>query len=135
MDEITVIHTDKAPAALGPYSQALAWNGLLVLSGQTGLDPVTGELVSDFAGQVRQVLDNLGAVLSQAGAGFADVLAADVFLTDMGRFAEFNAIYAEYFPGAQTGPDHGGGQRPAKKRAGRDQIPGPAAPILIRAAA
>ncbi|HMM39376.1 MAG TPA: Rid family detoxifying hydrolase [Desulfovibrio sp.] len=97
MDEITVIHTDKAPAALGPYSQALAWNGLLVLSGQTGLDPVTGELVSDFAGQVRQVLDNLGAVLSQAGAGFADVLAADVFLTDMGRFAEFNAIYAEYF--------------------------------------
>ncbi|MES9995662.1 Rid family detoxifying hydrolase [Desulfovibrio aminophilus] len=97
MDEITVIHTDKAPAALGPYSQALAWNGLLVLSGQTGLDPVTGELVPDFAGQVRRVLDNLGAVLAQAGADFTDVLAADVFLTDMGRFADFNAIYAEYF--------------------------------------
>lgn len=97
MNEITVIHTDRAPAALGPYSQALAWNGLLVLSGQTGLDPASGELVPDFAGQVRRVLDNLGAVLAQAGAGFNDVLAADVFLTDMGRFAEFNAIYAEYF--------------------------------------
>lgn len=97
MQDIQVIHSDKAPAALGPYSQALAFGGLLFLSGQTGLDPVTGELVPDFGGQVRRVLDNLGAVLAQAGAGFNDVLSADVFLTDMARFAEFNAIYGEYF--------------------------------------
>lgn len=97
MQDIQVIHSDKAPAALGPYSQALAFGGLLFLSGQTGLDPATGELVPDFGGQVRRVLDNLGAVLAQAGAGFSDVLSADVFLTDMARFAEFNAIYGEYF--------------------------------------
>lgn len=97
MHDIQVIHSDKAPAALGPYSQALAFGGLLFLSGQTGLDPATGELIPDFGGQVRRVLDNLGAVLAQAGAGFSDVLSSDVFLTYMARFAEFNAIYGEYF--------------------------------------
>jgi 2-iminobutanoate/2-iminopropanoate deaminase len=90
MQEIRFIHSDKAPAALGPYSQALAYGGLLILSGQTGLDPATGELAPDFAGQVRRVLDNLGAVLAAAGAGYGDVLAADVGVTRQGRGAPVN---------------------------------------------
>lgn len=97
MHPITVIRADDAPAPVGPYSHALVCGGLLFLSGQTGLVPATGELAGDLAAQTRQIFANITAVLAAAGATLEDVLAVDVFLTDMGRFAEFNAIYAEHF--------------------------------------
>lgn len=97
MQSVTVIRAENAPAPVGPYSHALACGGLLFLSGQTGLVPATGELAGDLAAQTRQVFANIGAVLAAAGATLEDVLAVDVFLTDLGRFAEFNTIYAEYF--------------------------------------
>lgn len=98
----TIIHTDKAPPAAGPYSQAVAANGFVYTAGQIGTDPVTrlfaGSTVQE---QTRQVLNNLVAVLEAAGCTFADVIKATVFLSDMNDFAAMNAIYAEYF---QTNP-------------------------------
>lgn len=94
----TIIHTDKAPPAAGPYSQAVAANGFLYTAGQLGTDPAT----SQFAGitieeQTRQVLTNLTAVLEAAGCTFANVVKATVFLSDMNNFAAMNAVYSEYF--------------------------------------
>lgn len=92
------IESDGAPAAVGPYSQAVRVGNQLFCSGQIGLDPETGELVSEeFADQVRRVFENLGAVLAQAGMSFADVVRVSVFVTDIEDFAELNGIYAEYF--------------------------------------
>jgi 2-iminobutanoate/2-iminopropanoate deaminase len=88
-----------APKALGPYSAAVTVGPFVYASGQTGLDPATGELASGgIEGQTRQVLRNLGAVLEAAGSSFADVLKTTVFLTDMADFPVMNAIYAEHFP-------------------------------------
>mgnify|MGYP005861685671 CR=1 FL=1 len=93
-----IISTDKAPAAIGPYSQAVRSGDLLFISGQIPLDPASGDVVSlDFSMQVIQVLDNFEAVLQAAGVGWGEVVKTTVYLTDLGRFAEFNALYAKRF--------------------------------------
>jgi len=93
-----VIQTDKAPAAIGPYSQGIAAGPWLFVSGQLGMDPDSGELVgSDIASQSRQALENLRQIVMAGGGDLTDVVAVDVFLTDMGTFAEFNEIYQEFF--------------------------------------
>ena len=92
------INTDKAPAAIGPYSQAIAVNGVVYTSGQLGLDPATGKLVGDDVEvQARQVMKNLEAVLGAAGVLFADVVKSTIFLADLQDFAKVNAIYQEKF--------------------------------------
>jgi 2-iminobutanoate/2-iminopropanoate deaminase len=92
------VATDKAPKAIGPYSQAVKANGMLYTSGQIHLDPATGELVTgSFEAQVRRVMDNLAAVLEAGGSSFGQVLKATVYLSDMNNFPTLNAIYAEYF--------------------------------------
>jgi len=92
------IATDKAPKAIGPYSQAVRIGNLLFCSGQIPLDPATGQLVTgDLADQTRQVFANLGAVLAQAGASFNDVARTTVYLADMSDFAAMNEVYATFF--------------------------------------
>ncbi len=94
-----IIATAEAPAAIGPYSQAVVHNGLAFLSGQIPLDPATNSLVDgDITVQTRRVLENLKAVLAASGSSFAQVLKTTVYLADMGEFAAMNAVYAEYFP-------------------------------------
>jgi len=93
-----VIQTDKAPAAIGPYSQGIAAGPWLFVSGQLGMDPDSGELVDpDLSAQSRQALENLRQIVMAGGGDLTDVVAVDVFLTDMGTFAEFNEIYQEFF--------------------------------------
>lgn len=95
---ITKIHTDKAPAAIGPYSQAMKVNGMLFTSGQIPVDPATGEIAgSDITAQATQVCENLSAVLAEAGTGFEKVIKTTCFLADMADFAAFNAVYEKYF--------------------------------------
>lgn len=94
-----VIHTDRAPAALGPYSQAYISNGFLFTSGQIGADPATGTTGATLAEQTEQVMKNLAALLEEAGTDFTRVVKTTCFLADMGDFAEFNEIYARYFTG------------------------------------
>ena len=92
------VFTDKAPAAIGPYSQAMAVNGFLIASGQIGVDPASGRIeAADIAGQAEQACRNVGAVLSEAGTGFENVVKTTCFLADMADFAAFNAVYAKYF--------------------------------------
>jgi 2-iminobutanoate/2-iminopropanoate deaminase len=91
------LHTDHAPRALGPYSQAIVANGLVFCSGQLGLDPATGTMVAGDAGdQARQALDNLRAVLASAGTDFGHAVKITLFLVDLADFAAVNAVYAEY---------------------------------------
>ena len=98
MSERKTVSTDRAPQAIGPYSQAITGGGLLFLSGQIPLDPATGELVEGgITEQVTRVLDNLQAVLVAAGSGFDQVLRTTVYLTDLGDFATMNEIYGRYF--------------------------------------
>jgi 2-iminobutanoate/2-iminopropanoate deaminase len=98
MHHLEALHTDGAPAAIGPYSQAVRAGGFLFTAGQIGLDPATGELVGpDVESQARRVFANLAAVLASANAGFADVVKTTVYLADMADFATVNAIYAEHF--------------------------------------
>jgi len=93
-----VIRTDAAPAAIGPYSQAIAEGTLLFTSGQLPIDPVTGELRnSDIVTAARQVLSNLRAVLVAGSADVTTVLKTTVFLSDMGNVEAFNSVYAEFF--------------------------------------
>ena len=94
----TPISTDQAPAAIGPYSQAVRHGGFVFLSGQIPLDPATGQLVEgDIAAQARRVFDNLRAVCSAAGGSFEDVVRVGIYLTDLGDFAAVNAVMAENF--------------------------------------
>jgi 2-iminobutanoate/2-iminopropanoate deaminase len=94
-----VVSSKRAPEAIGPYSQAIRSGKLLFLSGQIALDPQSGELVNDDVGaETRRVLDNLGAVLAEAGGGFGNLVKTTIYLTSMGDFATVNQIYAEYFP-------------------------------------
>jgi 2-iminobutanoate/2-iminopropanoate deaminase len=112
--ERNTITTDKAPSAIGPYSQGIAAGPWLFVSGQLGMNPQTGELVGkDLASQARRALENLKAVLEAGGSTLADVAAVEVFLTDMGDFAEFNGIYAEYF----------GAHKPARAAIGVAALP------------
>ena len=99
----SIVRTPQAPAAIGPYSQAVVVpvgeQRMVFCSGQIALDPATGNVIEgDVAAQARQVLDNLGAVLAAAGASFAQVVKTTVFLANMADFAVVNAIYGERFP-------------------------------------
>ena len=92
------ISTEKAPAAIGPYSQGVVVNGLLFASGQIALSPETGELVgSTIEEQAEQVMKNVGALLTAAGTDFDHVVKTTCFLADMGDFAAYNAVYGKYF--------------------------------------
>lgn len=94
------IHTEKAPAAIGPYSQAVESKGLLITSGQLGLDPQTGDFAEGgIQAQTEQALRNVEAILSEAGYSMADVVKTTCFLADMGDFAAMNEVYARHFTG------------------------------------
>ncbi len=96
--EREIINTAKAPAPVGPYSQAVKANGLLYVSGQIPLDPKTGNPVEGtFELQVRTVLDNIKNILEEGGSNLLRTIKVTIFLTDMDRFAQLNTIYAEYF--------------------------------------
>ncbi len=108
-----VIHTDKAPEAIGPYSQAIVHGGLLYTSGQIAINPATGQVeAADIAGQTEQVMRNLGALLAAAGTSFDKVVKTTCFLADMADFATFNGIYEGYFTG-----------RPARSCVAAKQLP------------
>ena len=93
-----VIHTDKAPAAVGPYSQAIEVNGMLYLSGQIAIDPSVGKIVAtDIEGQAEQCCKNVEAVLAAAGADMSSVVKTTCFLADIADFKKFNAIYEKHF--------------------------------------
>ena len=95
-----IISTQNAPAAVGPYSQAVKAGGFIWCSGQIALDPESGVLVSnEIKSQTEQVMKNISAVLAASGATFEDVVKTSCFLADINDFAEFNAIYAKYFTG------------------------------------
>ncbi len=92
------ISTDKAPAAIGPYSQAVKFGNILFCSGQIPLDPSSGEIVAgDVSAQTEQVMSNIAAVLSVSGAGFDDVVKTTIYLVDMGDFASVNEVYGKCF--------------------------------------
>lgn len=92
------IHTERAPAAIGPYSQAVRCGGTVYLSGQIPLDPATMQLVEgDIAAQAHRVFDNLQAVCEAAGGSLAQVARVGIYLTDLGHFAAVNAVMQEYF--------------------------------------
>ena len=90
------VHTDNAPKALGPYSQAKIVGNLVFLSGQIGIDPATGSAVEGIEAQTEQVMQNLGAVLKEAGSDYDKVVKTTCFLADIKDFATFNEIYAKY---------------------------------------
>lgn len=98
-----VISTNDAPAAIGPYSQAIVANGFLFCSGQIALHPESGELVGmgDITKQTKQVMENLAAVLRAGGSSFEDVVKCGIFLESMDDFAAVNAVYATYFEGME----------------------------------
>lgn len=108
------ISTEKAPAAIGPYSQGVVVNGLLFASGQIALSPETGELVgSTIEEQAEQVMKNVGALLTAAGTDFDHVVKTICFLEDIADFAKFNAVYAKSF----------GEKLPARSAVGIDKLP------------
>lgn len=108
------ISTEKAPAAIGPYSQGVVVNGLLFASGQIALDPATGELVgSTVQEQAAQVMKNVGALLAAAGTDFDHVVKTTCFLDDIADFAAFNEVYAQSF----------GDKLPARSAVGVDALP------------
>ena len=108
------ISTEKAPAAIGPYSQGVVVNGLLFASGQIALSPETGELVgSTIEEQAEQVMKNIGALLTAAGTDFDHVVKTTCFLEDIADFAKFNAVYAKSF----------GEKLPARSAVGIDKLP------------
>ena len=96
--KLKTISSDKAPAAIGPYSQAVQAGNMLFCSGQIALDPSTGEMVQgDVVVQAERVMENIAAVLTAAGAGFDNVVKTTIFLVEMGDFAAVNEIYGRYF--------------------------------------
>jgi 2-iminobutanoate/2-iminopropanoate deaminase len=93
-----IVATEKAPKAIGPYSQAVVHNGLAYLSGQIPLDPMTGQLVeADIAAQTTRVLENLQAVLEASGSSLDQVVKTTVYIQDMREFAQMNEVYGKYF--------------------------------------
>lgn len=97
-----IIQTEKAPAAVGPYSQAVEAGGTLYVSGQIPLDPETGSLVAGgISEQTRQVMKNIGSILKEAGYGFENVVKSTCLLSDMTHFKAMNEVYAEYYPDKQ----------------------------------
>ncbi|HEU5163457.1 MAG TPA: RidA family protein [Thermoanaerobaculia bacterium] len=111
---MNLLHTDRAPKAIGPYSQAIRAGNLLYTSGQIPLDPETGELVSgSFDAMTRRVFENLKAVLESGGASFRHVVKTTVFLKSMSDFGVLNGIYAEYF----------GDHKPARSTVAVSELP------------
>ena len=96
----SVVSTDKAPGAIGPYSQAIKAGGLVFLSGQLPLDPASGQFPAGIKEQTRQSLTNAAAILEAAGSGLDKVIKTTVFLADMNDFAAMNEVYATFFSGA-----------------------------------
>jgi len=112
--DLRSVSTDKAPKAIGPYSQAIATGDLIFSAGQVALDPATGELVSaDIKTQTARVLDNLAAVLEAAGSGLDRVVKCTVFLVDFAEFGAMNEVYAQRF----------GEHRPARSTVGTTALP------------
>jgi 2-iminobutanoate/2-iminopropanoate deaminase len=94
----TIIYTENAPAPIGPYSQAVKAGNLLFISGQIALDGEGNLHTGDVATETEKVMQNLQAILTEAGASFANVVKSTIFLMDMGQFAAVNAVYGKYFP-------------------------------------
>ncbi len=94
---MNVIKTEKAPGAIGPYSQAIEVNGMVFASGQIPVNPATGEIPEGIAAQAEQSCKNVGAILEAAGSGFDKVIKTTCFLADIADFAAFNEVYAKYF--------------------------------------
>ena len=94
---MNIIATEKAPGAIGPYSQAYEVNGVIYTSGQIPVDPATGNIAEGIAAQAEQSCKNVGAILEAAGSGFDKVFKTTCFLADMNDFAAFNEVYAKYF--------------------------------------
>lgn len=93
-----IVHTDKAPAPVGPYNQAIIHNGTLYVSGQIALDPVNGQLLTaDIESETHQVMKNLRAILEEAGLTFADVVKVSIFVSDIHNYGKINGVYATYF--------------------------------------
>ena len=93
-----IIQTDQAPAAIGPYSQAIVFGNVVYTSGQIPLSPITGEVVGDsISGQAEAAIENLKAVLEAAGSSIENVVKTTCFLTDLSNFADFNTVYAKHF--------------------------------------
>ena len=94
----TIINTPNAPTPIGPYSQAVTANGLLFVSGQIPMNPATGEIIStDIIAEATQVMENLKAILTEAGSSFDQIIKTTIFLTDMNNFAQVNEVYGSYF--------------------------------------
>ncbi|MEZ4487579.1 MAG: RidA family protein [Cyanobacteriota/Melainabacteria group bacterium] len=95
---LATIHTDKAPQAIGPYSQAVKCNGFVFVSGQIPINPATGELLAGTAGEkTKLVMENIGRILEEAGTSFDKVVKTTIYLTDLNEFDEVNKIYGEFF--------------------------------------
>jgi 2-iminobutanoate/2-iminopropanoate deaminase len=94
----TIINTNNAPAPIGPYNQATLAGGFLFVSGQIPMDPLSGEIISsDIKAEATQVMENLKAILTEAGLGFDNIVKTSIFLTDMQNFAQVNEVYGTYF--------------------------------------
>jgi 2-iminobutanoate/2-iminopropanoate deaminase len=114
MPELNPVHTDQAPAAIGPYSQAIVHGGLVFTAGQIALEPETGEMsLGDVAAQTERVLRNLSAVLEAAGSSLQRVIKTTVFLRDMNDFAAMNEVYGRFF----------GDHRPARSAVQAARLP------------
>lgn len=93
-----IIQTDKAPAPIGPYNQAIAYNGVLYISGQIALHPETGELITDnIEDETHRVMQNIRGILESEGLTFEDILKCSVFVSDINMFSRINAVYGQYF--------------------------------------
>ena len=103
-----VIHTDKAPAAIGPYVQAMDLGNLVITSGQIPVNPATGEMPADIKAQTRQSLDNIKAIIEQAGLQVSNIVKTTVFVKDLNHFADVNSIYEAFVT------EFGGGAFPAR---------------------
>lgn len=97
---LRIVNTDQAPAAIGPYSQAIIYGNILFSSGQIPIDSENGEVIGeDISTQAKQVMENISAVLKEAGSSFENVIKTTCFLKDMDDFVKFNEVYAKYFTG------------------------------------
>ncbi|MDA3910726.1 MAG: RidA family protein [Bacteroidales bacterium] len=92
-----VVHTDKAPKAIGPYSQAIEANGMLFISGQVPVNPENGQIPEGIVAQTEQVMKNIEAILTEAGYKFSDVIKSTCLLSDMANFKQMNEIYGKYY--------------------------------------
>jgi len=98
--EKKIVRTDKAPAPIGPYNQAVQFGNMLFISGQIALDPKTGNLLQgDIISETKLVMENLHAILQEAGMDFSNVIKSSIFLMDMGQFAQVNEVYGGYITG------------------------------------